>query len=184
MKHFIKVGSIILILVILVGVIVWQFQAVKFLSKRIYFPPSPSSYYYDDAGNGKFGGSVSAKGTWQSNLELTYPYNINEVNCWRKWNSCIVAQAYITGVEGILQTNVLNTDVIYFEIESWDNNKIVARNFPEAYAETILTVDRTLEKITTITTSVYTGEVQTNILVDGSEKWRNEFISNKEAVAK
>jgi len=191
MKKNIKKGIFILGIIVLMSIFAWQFIKINNLSRNANLPPSPWLDSFYDAGNDDslFGGYVSAKGTWESNLKLAYPYNINQIDCWKKWEYCFVAEAYTTGYE---RNNMINTDINYLEIESWDSYKIIAKNTGMC-AETILTIDRTSEKITEITTPINTEtdgcksgakllgeiEVQTNVLIDGSKKWIDEFISHK-----
>jgi len=176
------------IILVLLAVTVWLFLERRILLQKVNLPPAPWAYSYYDAGNGEIGGYISAKGTWESNIKLAYPWNVNQVDCWKRWNTCIVAQAYTTGKNGIGRINLINSDLSYYDIESWDMNKVIAKN-TALCAETVLTIDRTQKKMTTITTPINSDtegcksgadllgevEVETNILIDGSKKWLSTF---------
>jgi hypothetical protein len=191
MKKFIKRNIIYIGIFILIATVIYQYIEIKKLNDTANNPPLPYLYNFYDAGDGGvIGNYVSARGTWESNLKLAYPYDMSQVDCWKQWENCIVADAYTTGNKSIGGINMINANMYYYEIESWDDYKIIAKNSAMC-AETVLTVDRTSKKITTITTPINSEtegcnekligevEVQTNVLADGSKKWMNNFADRK-----
>lgn len=69
---------------------------------------------------------VNAEGVWMSEADLANDVNAVEIDCWKEWNTCVIAQgdlvAYTSGVP------TLSGAVDYYEITKWDLDEIKAKS--------------------------------------------------------
>jgi len=88
---------------------------------------------------------VQVRGTWTregSNGEgskLGFPLQTSQINCYRSDNRCFEARASVSG-------NVLMTELVEYEVESWSNTTIVFKNEGLCASE-VFTIDRKTESI-------------------------------------
>ena len=88
--------------------------------------------------------SVTAKGTWtrsgrDAGSAIAYPLQTSEIRCYRDTKRCAEARAFVSG-------NVLMTDLVQYEVESWTATQVVFKN-EDMCATDIFTIDLNSEMV-------------------------------------
>lgn len=107
--------AIIFLIACLEAIYIWRYSSP---AKNIILP----SYSYYDSRENKDDGSdslVSAEGSWISETEFAYPIFTTSIDCWKDFDHCWVASAYLDD-----KYNVLSSDLDLHQINYWNDDFI------------------------------------------------------------
>ncbi|MDO9027971.1 MAG: hypothetical protein Q7U68_03825 [Candidatus Roizmanbacteria bacterium] len=163
--------SLIIILILLILGLVYYIYKISNLTKIITLPPYT---FYDSAKEGS-DGLVTAEGSWIStNSDLAFPLSTMNIECWKKYGNCWIADATI------FKYNYLSSGLNLKEIKYWNNDFIETKpSIPLLKCvEETYRIDRRSETVTYIRKTInqeglcegYSKEPITAILDDGLKR--------------
>jgi len=156
-----------------------------------YWPISPGFYYFSD----ESGISLSARGTFigEGDKIIYDPENpsVAEIFCYKPENTCTVAEARVTGANGVNGGGLLDVVNYTYDVIRWDSNIIIAEKKEAICYSNRLLIDRKLKTIKNVNIPKAYGDllynekfcgksnkVFTNILIDGQKAWSKEITDN------
>ena len=125
------------------------------LGKRFNRRRDTSVYVYDDVFVFRLEGFIQANGTWIIEGEqIAYPINTSKIVCWRDRMNCQVIQANVRvpNVDSDDTSYSLSLDTIDYEIISWGQDEVLARNSGMSNCRTnLLTINTNTNEVFEVT---------------------------------
>lgn len=100
-------------------------------------------------------GYIHAEGSWViQGDESAYPMNVTDIDCWKEFRNCIIADAHVTTPrDGDSGSSYVSVDTSYWEITSWSETRVVAEQ-SGLCRRNVLTVDEQAKQVFQVQTDL------------------------------